>query len=59
MDKYCVCIENDKKYYWTVEDRYPGKIILIRGINYNKLIYHLSYSGVYQYVVKNESSTKR
>ena len=33
--------------------------MLLHGINDNILIYHLSYSGAYQYKAKNESSTKR
>ena len=33
--------------------------MLLRDINDNILIYHLSYSGVYQDKAKNNSSTKR
>ena len=31
-----------------VEDRRPGKIMLLHNINYNILFYHPYYSGVYQ-----------
>ena len=34
-------------------------MMIICGINYNILIPHLSYSGVYQDEEKNESSKKR
>ena len=33
--------------------------MLLHGINDNIQISHPSYSGVYQYEAKNESSTKR
>ena len=33
--------------------------MLLRGINDNILISQPSYSGVYQYEAKNESSTKK
>ena len=33
--------------------------MILHGINDNVLISHSSYSGIYQYVAKNESSTKR
>ena len=51
----------DKKWekeYYIVEDRRPGKIILIHDINDNIRIYHPSYLGVYQDEAKDEISTK-
>ena len=55
MDKYCVCIKNEKRPIKTFEDIRPGKIILLRGINDHILISHPSYSNVYQYEDKNRA----
>ena len=58
MDKYCVCIKNDK-HLLKVKERCPGKMMLIHGINYNIIFSYPSYLDVYQHEAKHKSSTKR
>ena len=50
-------LKREKEYY-TVEDRRPGKIIILRGINNKIIISRLSYSDLYLDEAKYESSTK-
>ena len=46
---YCgIKLEKWGKSYQTVEDICPGKMMILQDINDNILIYHSSYSGVYQ-----------
>ena len=47
MDKYCVCIKNEKNPI-KIENIRPVKMLLLCGINDIILIYHPSFSCVYQ-----------
>ena len=47
-----------KKSYLTVEDRCTDKMMLLRDINDNILVYHLYYLCVYQEKAKDESTKK-
>ena len=53
LDPVVICYCNLKlkqieMSYQTVEDRLPGKMMLLHGINNNIIFYHLYYSGVYE-----------
>ena len=52
---YCeIKLKKWEKVYWKIEDRHPGKMMLIHDINDNILIFRPYYLGVYQDESKNE-----
>ena len=51
-----VFVLKTRKHLLKFEDKLPGKIMLLHGINDNMLISHPSYLGVYQDESKNDIS---
>ena len=47
-----------RKAYQICEDRHPGKMMLLHGINYIIIVYHLPTLILYNDEAKNESFTK-